>query len=307
MRFWEFFWDVVTWGMILVMAFVFLSIPVTLLDDMRKRDNLHGDFALTFDPRNTGQDTITLVVAGILADSREFSESQSEEWLENTDLLYLQFSGDRFELERGVAETVAYLRSSHGYKHVVLNAMSLGGLVMYDVAVQLHSMPFTIDMFVADGATVRRELHTAPRLASRLVRVTPFGKHWNKVSRFAMKLLVIPPKKENIEPGVDRDELAASVERMRSYKLSFHHDQAVYQISHGELQPGSLSHVRTFIYIRSLRDLDTVRAEAFDSWNVATGGRARKVEADTTHVGFAERPREWQRVYSYCYSLLPKQ
>ncbi len=254
----------------------------------------------------SGHSTLIVYLPGILAGAKSSSEGQSDQWLKRADVLFVEYSGDRFNGSLVVSEVVRFLTDpANTYAQVVFIGSSMGGLLAHDIVQALPmDVSFAIDMIAIDAPTGASDFQAPLNIAARALYVMPFGKLLNPLSKRVMTALVPGPKEENIEPGVDRQKLAASVANARHYKLSFWRDQLMYIISHGAPRSYSLWQVRTFVYVRSLRDTDTVRAEAFSPWNRAVADRTTRIESDTTHVGYAERPATWRNTFQRCFAVL---
>lgn len=236
---------------------------------------------------------------GILAGGRSSSQGLSDSWRQHGDVLFVEYEGKRFRAEQVIDKVVGFLDTRRGanYQHIVFIGSSMGGLLAYDVVQRLDAETRAKAALVAiDAPTSARDFQSPLDKTSQLMRVLPFGPIWNLLSRPVMGLMTVPPKEENIEPGVNRAELARRVEEMRGYPLSFWRDQVMYIITHGKLANGSLRDIRRLVYVRSRRDIDTVRQQAYNVWSRASGD-AVYIEADTTHVGFAERPRAWRAAF----------
>jgi pimeloyl-ACP methyl ester carboxylesterase len=240
-----------------------------------------------------------------LAGARSSSQGLSDIWQDNGDVLYVEYGGTRFRANEVVRKVVGFI-NSHSYGRIVLIGASMGGLLANDIVQRLdRAMQNKVELVVLDAPTSARDFQPPLDKFSPLVRVLPFGPIWNIMSRLAMKFIVRPPKEQNIEKGVDRIELARRVAQARSYPLSFWRDQIKYMVTHPKLRPGSLVHVKQVVYVRSERDTDTVRPTAFNAWQGARGTRpVVRIEVDSTHVGFAERPQTWRRAFRKIFAKL---
>ncbi len=190
-------------------------------------------------------------------------------------------------------------KASKPYRRIVIIGSSMGGLLGYDVVRDLRAKSLTtpIEMVVLDPPTGAADFQFPNNLKAHALRVLPFGPIWNQFN--IIDKMFIPPKEENIESGVDRAELARYVEQGKSHRLSFYRDQLMYIMSHATLKAGSLvGLVDRLTIVRSTRDTDTdtVRASASAAWFAAFPD-AVKIEVDSTHVGFAERPETWRQFF----------
>lgn len=286
-----------------------LLTPAALLQvDARLRQALPSGVELTLEKasRPDAQDTLLVYLPGILAGAKSSSEGLRSHWLQHGDVLLVEYRGQRFRAEE-VVERVAENVNLRGifYDRIVFIGSSMGGLLAHDVVLELGPSAREKSTIVAiDAPTSAADFQSPLDKTSQLMRVLPFGPISNLVSGPVMSFLAVPPKERNIEIDVDRKELARRFKEMTSYPLSFYRDQVLYIISHGRLEPRSLSGLQMMIYVRSTRDNDTVRIDAYRAWWNAYGQKPVRLRIDSPHVAYAERPRTWNDAFKAVFREL---
>lgn len=289
-----------------VLMWVLVGVVVLMAFDILGRLVLHGEPSYTH--RLNGKNTGNLFVyfPGILSDGVESSESLVEAWLGRGDVLIVSYHGKRFIPNVIVANTIAWLlKSGQHYTKVVFIGASMGGLLAYDTygALGNELTPYTSEFILIDAPTSRGDLQSPLDIISLGSKIWWAGPISNLFSSLYFRLTFVKPKEENIEPGVDREKLAKHVALCMSFPLSWSMDQTRFIISHPPVTERSLAGVHV-IYVRSTRDNDTVRQEAYDKWNAACRHKAVEVQVDSTHVGFSERPSTWWE--AFMDTILPK-
>ncbi len=247
----------------------------------------------------TNGNTLFVYFPGILASGESSIKDQLPTLREHGDVMMVSYNGMRFEADVIVEQTVARLSDDVqrvGYDKVVLIGSSMGGLVAYDTYRQIkqEDLAVSYSMILIDAPTGRGDLQSPLNIISLGSLGWWAGPISNLFSKTYFNATFVEPKGVNIEDGVDRKRLARQVEESKSFPLSWAMDQNRFILRHGAPAPDSLKDARV-IYVRSMRDDDTVRPEAFDPWNDASGGKAVRLEVDSTHVGYAERPFTWNR------------
>lgn len=250
--------------------------------------------------RVAGSKTLFVYFPGILADGVTSSRELVPVWKQHGDVLLVSYDGRRFDADKIThqsAEKINTLMAAVGYERVVFFGSSMGGLLSYDTIAQIPALKsLDVSLVTMDAPTKRSDFQSPLDKISLGSKVWWAGPISNLFSKLYFNATFVAPKEENIEEGVDRDKLAVAVEEAKSYQLSWSMDQNRYLIGHDKLVSGSLCDVRV-IYVRSTRDTDTVRPRAFDAWNEAADDKALRIEVDSTHVGFNERPGIWHSAF----------
>lgn len=273
--------------------------------DAAGRQLLNGSTEFVFLKSTTSSSRVLFVhLPGILA-SRTSSGVVSV-WRQYGDVVLVEYEGDRFNgtvTARMVANALSEGLDLRRYEAVVFIGSSMGGLVAYDTYNYLPKDLADFRFIVVDAPTGRADLQPPLDVISLGSYAWWAGPISNPLSSLYFKATFVTPREENIEAGVDRAKLAKSVAEQMSHPVSWSMDQNRYIVGHPTVVEGSLQDVR-FVYVRSTRDHDTTRAEAFDVWNAATNGEALRLEVDSTHVGYAERPEAWAEGFHRAIQLV---
>ena len=286
-----------------VFAIVLVSVLVLsfVLDyALRSRAVAGGDVAVSAESGTANNHTLIVYFPGILAGGRSSSVDLIDTWRSHGDrVLMVEYGRERFDgrvIVDGVVRRIRRENALTPFRTIKFIGSSMGGLLAYDVIRQLHlGKSVSIGFYPIDAPTSSSDFQPPNHLVAPLLRVLPFGPIWDKLN--LVSLMFVPPKEANIEAGVDRAELARRVEQGKSYPLSFWRDELVFIMNHGAPKPGSLEGlVDDEVYVRSTRDNDTVRAQAYGVWAL-TKSEVTRMEVDSTHVGFAERPDTWRQAF----------
>ena len=282
-----------------VLLFVVLVLIGTACFDAAGRLLLKGETRFQLVKSTTSDSSVLFVyLPGILADGVTSSTGLVPIWSKYGDVLLVSYDGKRFEgdqIRHDVADMVTSGVNSKGYKTIVFIGSSMGGLLSYDTALELESRsadPIDLRFIFVDAPTGRKDLQSPLDKISLGSFAWWAGPISNPLSSLYFKLTFVRPKEKNIEEGLDRDALDQYVRSQMGYPLSWAMDQTRYIIRHDNVKADSLLG-RRVVYIRSLRDTDTVREGAYDTWNSAADEQAEYIEVDSTHAGYAERPTTW--------------
>ena len=281
-----------------LLSYAAIGLACIYCTDVAGRQLLDGSTSFSRVESTTSDSRVLFVhLPGILT-SRTPAETVSF-WSEYGDVLLVGYTGSRFDgsaTSEEVAHEITARLSRDDYDTIVFIGSSMGGLVAYDTYARLDPSSADYRFILIDAPTRRADLQSpldTISLGSYLWWAGPIS---NPFSSLYFDATFVEPKEENIEPGVNRDQLADYVAHAKSHPLSWAMDQNRYIIGHKPIEPGSLSGVRV-LYMRSIRDTDTVRQQAFDVWDAATGGTAEYLEVDSTHVGYVERPETWREAF----------
>lgn len=293
---------------LLFIAEIFIAVIVVLLlslvADYFLRKGLKSDIKIDIEP-GYANDVLVVYLPGILAGTRASSVDLIEIWRQCAEnIILVEYGDDRFD-GRAVAkktfEAIQYLlsvnRADHPYKRVIFIGSSMGGLLAFDVIQHIKKYDIRVkkELILLDAPTSLADFQPPNDKIAPLLRFLPFGPIWNRLNLVAK--MFVPPKEENIENGVDRAELARRVNEGKSFRASFWRDELMYMMDHGIPAKSSLKGlVDRLVYVRSRRDNDTVRQEAYYKWE-ATTNIAKWFKVDSTHVGFTERPKTWQQAF----------
>jgi pimeloyl-ACP methyl ester carboxylesterase len=286
-----------------IVAIVLSIIAILWLADAGGRLLLRGE--TRFDHRSStdpGTRTLFVYFPGVLADGVTSSEDLREVWLQHGDVLMVSYDGNRFDGHEVARAAATWLEqyAADNYDDVVFIGSSMGGMLSY-LTIQLsqRKLPGVEISFVPIDAPPARQYLQSPldkaALGSWLWWAGPLS---NLFSRLWFNATFVSPNDENIEEGVDRERLAQRVEQAKGYALSWSMDQNRFISGFRGVMPGSLDGIHV-VYVRSMRDNDTTRPEAFNPWFHASGGTAVRVFVDSPHVGYAERPTTWRLAWEH--------
>lgn len=242
-------------------------------------------------------DVLIVYLPGILARGDTSSQELIDTWQRYGDVMLVSYKGNRFKSNR-IAEDVALAITSQGniYEKIVFIGSSMGGKLAQNVYIRMNLLDRPKCMLIAiDAPTCRADFQPPLDKISLGAWVWWAGPISNLFSKLYFNTTFVEPKEENIEDGVDRERLAAVVKEAKSFPLSWSMDQNRF------IMRDNVSHIDSLkalsvVYVRSTRDHDTVRPEAFNHWSTATT-IIQRVEVDSTHVGYNERPETWRRAF----------
>ncbi len=284
-----------------IFAIVIVSVLVlSFVVDAVLRQRLSSDVSVSTERGSANNSVLIVYLPGILASARENSVDLIDIWRRNSDLVMLvEYGDERFDgafCAKVVSDAIRRQNNITPFLRVQLIGSSMGGLVAYDVIQQLKLVgTVPIELILLDAPTSSSDFQAPNHLVAPVLRALPFGPIWNRLN--LIDKMFVPPKEENIEPGVDRAELTRRVNEGKAFRISFWRDELVYIMSHGAPGLDSLEgKVDRLVYVRSTRDNDTVRPEAYNTW-AATTSVITRIEVDSTHVGFAERPKTWRQAF----------
>lgn len=252
-----------------------------------------------------GNRRLIMYYPGILADGIQSSLSVMPTWQRYGDVLAISYLGWWFNGKQTASNVVDWIEEHRNdYDEVVFIGSSMGGLLVYDTVTneKFTELGLTAKLVLIDAPTRRADLQSPLDKVSLLAFIAggPFS---NLFSRAYFEATFVAPEEENIEDGVDRDELAERVKEAKSFPLSINNCWVRYIVSHGrpdkELVDGFSG-----VYVRSLRDHGTTRPEAFESWSEPVDGMMPKFEVDSTHVGYNERPDTWQKAFPEIFRII---
>lgn len=297
--------NLVVFSLILFLAVITLpvSVPLLLFESLLRR-RLKADVRIDIEPGHA-KNVLIVYLPGILAGARASSVDLIEIWRQRAEnIMLVEYGDDRFDgcaTAKNTFEAIQYHlsvnRFGESYERIIFIGSSMGGLLAYDIIqhIKQYDIRVSKDLILLDTPTSLDDFQPPNDKTAPLLRFLPFGPILNKFN--LVSLMFVPPKEQNIEEGVDRKELSRRVDEGKSFRVSFWRDELMYIMDHGIPIKDSLEGlVDRLVYVRSKRDVDTVRPEAFDKW-FATTKIASWFEVDSTHVGFAERPKTWQRAF----------
>jgi pimeloyl-ACP methyl ester carboxylesterase len=280
----------------IVISIIVILLAVLVIDAAGRAIKLTGISGVRIEKSRTAGSTVLFVYyQGILAKPETSSEAFRDVLLENGDVMLVHWGGDRFKAAEVVRMvTRAIMERSDDYTTVVFVGSSMGGLLSYDTGLLLNKLQPDLEQkyILLDPPTGRSDFQAPLDKISYIANVSG-GPITNLFSRWYFEKFFVEPKEDNIEHGVDRRKLANHLRDAKSFSISMNNDWIRYITGHGAMIPGALKGLDA-VYVRSSRDDDTVRPEAYDAWKQVFGGELPRLEVDSAHNAFNEMPNAWR-------------
>ena len=289
----------------IVASILVILVALLVIDAIGRQLKLTGSTSVSIEKSTTSDsDVLFVYYQGILAKPDSSSEEVRPIWLEHGDVMLVNWTGDRFKASQVVNTVTAAIARQSDYTTVVFIGSSMGGLLSYDTALELMTLKPDIDMkFVLLDPPTRRGDFQSPLDKASYVAEFTGGPITNLFSKQYFDLTFVEPKQDNIEKNVDRDKLAAHLQDAKSFPISMNNDWVRYITGHGTMIPGALKGYDA-VYVRSSRDEDTVRPEAYNAWKQVFGGELSHMSVDSAHNAYNEMPAAWQTGFRQALSLI---
>jgi hypothetical protein len=267
-------------------------------------DIIHGE---------SNSKNLIVYLPGILAGAESSAVDLIPIWLKAGDVMLVEYGKEKFDANLIESEVLLELRDD-GYLNdpdqmITFIGSSMGGLIAYDVLESIENsntddrVKAKINLILLDAPTCRQDFQSPNDVLSPILVAFPFGPNWDRILRFVIPVFYVQPKEQNIEPSVNRAVLKARVDEAKSYRLSFWRDEVKFIVEHGIPNDESLGNlVGKVIYVRSIRDDDTVRFDAYYRWE-RVFPQAAIFYVDSTHEGFAERPETWRQTFREIFNV----
>ena len=216
---------------------------------------------------------------GMLADVQSQSRPFTDILLKNGSILLVNYSGDRFESEVIVAETVDWIRRYkkivNSQAEIVFVGTSMGGAMSVEIYRSLtqHGFKSKFQFILIDCPTDINDLKKPLNFAVRPV------------------LLIRPGSISN------RVKIAGTL----GCKNSFACDQLRYICKTKDIPDGLLSDLNV-IFVKSIND-DLVSQTSIKSWKAIAGENMPVIHVASIHSGYNEYPEIWRSVFEY--DILP--
>lgn len=251
---------------------------------------------------------LIVYLPGILADGDNSAESVINVWRRYGDVVTVSYTGDSFDAAGVVRIVAATIRNDRQHDNVVLVGSSMGGMLALDVIDNLRrhgGLTKKIDIIFVDSPASSRDMLAGGNVGAPVMRALPFGRLYNWLGAPLMRVMLIPPKDENIEPQLDRETIKReAMAAMGVYRLSMWRDQLVYMAAHPRLKQADFVGINRLVYLQCSRNNETVKQpQAADAWGFAAG-RMFTIRVDSTHCGYRERPVIWQEAFASVFRRL---
>lgn len=244
---------------------------------------------------------------GILADGHTSCKPVLETWLRHGDVATIAYGGERFCARSFVRIAASRLNEIvMNYQEVVLVGSSLGGMLALDLRKELHCEHASV--IIVDAPSGAADMLGGGNIGAPLLRLLPFAQWSNRLLGPMMQTMLVPPKDENIEESLNKEELKQqALADMSRWPLSIWRDQLAYMAARPRLNSRDFVDFESVVYLSCDRNNETVKQPAAaDAYRRAAGASFRKVSVDSTHCGYVERPTVWSRVFDQELSVLTR-
>lgn len=285
-------------GKFIVSLFVVvLVIPIAILGiDWVLRKGLPDEPTLTQYPGSNNSKELFVLLPGAQVSGTPLFVQLRLPLQQRGDVLVVDYNPLKFNANTVVTHTLE--RMSLAYEKITFIGASMGGLVAYDCAQELHRRGDTreISFILLDTPTGTDDL--AMGRAARIVGHFPFGPFSNLFTRPVWEFGFIPSKIEDIHPR-DIGQLEMLWNSYRTYPLSGYVDQLKYMTSHPSLQPVPEFRV---VFIQSTRD-EVVEVQAYANWQRVFNDTPLLL-VDSTHISFLDEPDRYEAAITQALELL---
>jgi pimeloyl-ACP methyl ester carboxylesterase len=252
---------------------------------------------------NNQSTTAFVFFTGVQSSGETHSAPLRDIWGKKRDVIVVEYNRERFDGPVTAYDTYTLLVDS-GYKRVILDGSSMGGLLATDVidfaqaadskiefAVMMQDVPQTEeDLYDRDNAVnVATFLYPGP--------VT----NWWATDLF-WHFGFNPPARYMLGQGVNDAQLQAHYEASRSYPLSGWAGEIRFIVNHREYGRNQYVGI-PLIYMQS--EKDSVVKPTADKWKSVFGNITVINVPETTHVGFVEYPAVWRKAFEKGFASLP--
>lgn len=247
--------------------------------------------------------TAFVFFTGVQSSGTTHSAALRDLWGKHGDVIVVEYSPNRFD--GGVTAYDTYrLLIDGGYKRVILDGASGGGLLATDVIdfdrVEGNKLEFVVMM--QDVPQTEEDLYdrdNAVNVATFLYP-GPVTSWWGTdlFWHFGFK----PPPRYMLGQDVNDAQLKAHYEASRNYPLSGWAGQIRYIVNHREYGRNQFRDI-PLIYMQS--EHDGVVKPTADKWKSVFGNITLIKVPETTHVGFVEYPQRWRTAFEQGFAALP--
>lgn len=298
----------------LIACFAALLAVTSPIDAILRRD--YSDDTVCFGEKANGTlgHPEIFSLSGILADGKLQSDPVRGTWLKFGNVRTYSYGTKRFDpvVQVGrIATEIHKILVKRQPKKITFILHSMGGPVGLNVwrllkgpIMSAKGVKPEVEMVVVDGISNSANMGSNGNLAAPVMRVVRAGPIWNVLLKFPFKLLLQPPKEDEIQDGLNkkkviRDAMAA----MAPYKFSIWRDQLAYMAAYPPLKPEQFEGVTRVYYMWCSEGNVTVNQPAeMLRWKKAVeaqpGCEFIAVVVNTPHCAYAQEPAVWNRKFS---------
>jgi hypothetical protein len=254
--------------------------------------------------RYSNQSTTAFVFfTGVQSSGTAHSAPLRDIWGKRGDVIVVEYNRERFDGPVTAYETYTLLVDS-GYKRVILDGASMGGLLATDV-IDLdralgNKLQFAVMM--QDVPQSEEDLHDRDNAVNvaTFLHPGPFTNWW--ATDLFWHFGFNPPARYMLGSDVNDVQLKAHYEASRNYPLSGWAGQIRYIVNHREYGRNQYVGI-PLIYMQS--EHDGVVKHTADKWKSVFGGITVVNVPETTHIGFVEYPGQWRKAFEKGFAALP--
>ena len=299
--------EVLAWLGVTLGLLVGILLLTLLLDSLVAEIRRGGSVKVTTDLM-TNDPVTTIILPGILARCQEQVEPVVDSLARAGEVLFIDYVGLRLNVDQVVKLVKNEIEDAMDRHHVVnLVGVSLGGALIPRILEQCSSTDW-LGVIVIDAPAGVKTLAPLPLpaapVAKALLGFFEPGVLSNLWGNLILKLMAVPPKRENIEvpTGYDvevyqDDIIAQAKQNLSGHKFSMWWSQLAF-MCRDDVPYDSLAKVTVGYYWCGLGDEDandTVRQpDALEAWRPYISGKRR---VESAHAGFLERQPTWNKAF----------
>ncbi len=304
----------VTWYIVAVVAVILWLGPAYLA--------AWAKASVSFTFKTTGKRTLFVHLAGLNGDGMTQIANIISTFLTRGSLLAVHYEGDlgknagqfdpQLVIDKTTKEVVSYARSG-GFESIVFIGTSMGAKLAYQIAWRLkEDHDIGSKASIIDPPLKRGDFQPPLDIFAPVMRALLYIPLFNlllfpPLSHIFMKVLVKPPKKDNIESTLtlqERRALDKSIVQAKRTKPTFYRGQ-VATIMRRMPPQGSPWGQGDVVYLRSSNDKDTVRPSAYDGWSRLLGFEPHFILVHgAKHCAYGENPTPYRRYLPDAFDFL---
>ncbi len=286
-----------------VLVALLATVLVTGTVDALTRAAMHGQVVPRFVASGTTRRKLVVLYHGLMGHAETQFGAVQDWYLKNGfDVLQIVTLGSKYDPElvaMTAATAIQEIAAPGHYDHIVFDGASLGARAAVDTKLELRKRSFVFGAktaLFAEGAPMTwRSIAGPNKYGAWVLSRVPFGAVSNRLlGPLFGRVMVTPPREENIEPGADRAFLDQSVEAARETKVSMYSSQLGSFAGRDAYSDRSLrglfDEVDFFWFDKD--HMETVdQPTALLAWRRAFGAQpVGVVRVGSTHVDFAAAP-----------------
>lgn len=308
-------WDIV-WYLFLI------AVAICLFDFVWKMIHKTTTRFVWFEP-TAPTNNLLVFEPGVQTDGVFWSDAVRDTWCRYAKVMCVDYGTKEFEPEnaakaiadRIINELKAAEERGEKFTQLTLVLSSMGGILGLDTLAKLRGCKCLPDEVVLINIDcIQGAENMLPRgwipawIVKWVFRLWYPGLIANKVLRRAyLKFLVVPPKNENIQPGLSKARVKREMVKSASrYELGFWADQMRYMVTYGKLTGDHFKSATKVYHLACTENNETIRQpQEVMKWDAACKDAEVEsvvLEVDSHHAAFAEQPKVWNMVFEHVLS-----